>query len=448
MKQVAIIGFGRFGKVLYDILKDDFKIILFDVKKDAFKKTILNENSQIINNLKQVYDNDNITIFFAVPISKFETVIRKHSKYFKPNHLLIDVLSVKIWPKKVLDKYLKNTNIKAILTHPMFGPDSIQNLKNGLPFVFNKYTSTNKQYNFWTNYFKLKGFKILEMSPKKHDMLASKSQGVAHFLGRVLEDFRFKNTEIDTQGAKALYKLMTQTCNDKIQLFYDLQNYNLYTNNMRLALEKSFYNINKKLFEHRVKKEKLVFGIQGGKGSFNEQALFDYVKRHNIKNYEVKYLYTTYNVLKALSRWEIDYGLFAMHNSIGGIVEESIKALSRFKVKIQEEFAIKIEHFLMKRKDVDFKNIDTIMTHPQVLKQCKNNLSSKYANFKKGSGEGDLIDHAKVAEAMSLGKLPHNIAVMGPKILADLYGLDIIDGPLQDSKNNLTSFLMVVNIFL
>ncbi|MBD3350260.1 MAG: hypothetical protein GF364_02125, partial [Candidatus Lokiarchaeota archaeon] len=87
-----------------------------------------------------------------------------------------------------------------------------------------------------------------------------------------------------------------------------------------------------------------------------------------------------------------------------------------------------------------------IMTHPQVLKQCKSTLAKKYPDLKKISGKEELIDHAKVAKALSKGELGDNIAVMGPKILADIYDFDIIEGNLQDDKENFTSFLLVKRV--
>jgi prephenate dehydratase len=189
--------------------------------------------------------------------------------------------------------------------------------------------------------------------------------------------------------------------------------------------------------------ERIVFGIQGGKGSFNEQAILTFVDKKGIKNYKVKYLYTTERVLKELDQGKINYGVFAIHNSVGGIVHESINAMGKYNFKIAGEIKIIISHYLMKRKDVKLSEIDTIMTHPQVLAQCRSTLAEKYSHLKKTSGKGDLIDHAMVAKEMSEKKLPRNIAVMGSKILADIYDLDIIEGDLQDNKRNWTYFLLV-----
>lgn len=122
---------------------------------------------------------------------------------------------------------------------------------------------------------------------------------------------------------------------------------------------------------------------------------------------------------------------------------ESIEAMAKYKFTIIEEFAIIISHALMIRKDVELKDITTIMSHPQSFAQCKKTLEQKYPNLKKTSGEGELIDHALVAKHLSEGKLPKHIAVMGSKILASIYDLKIVEDNLQDLKENYTSFLLV-----
>lgn len=227
MKKIAIVGFGRFGKILYRLLQNDFQIIIGDR-----------------HNIAKIYQAN--VIFYCVPIAAFEKVISDHKKYFK-NHLLIDVLSVKIHPAKVFKKYLKGTNSQAILTHPMFGPDSTKHGFNGLTIMMNKFISDNKKYEFWKGFFLKKGLKVMEMSAKKHDELTAKSQAVTHFIGRLLSDFKFVPTSIDTLGTKKLHEVINQTCNDSWQLFTDLQKFNPNTKKMRLQLIKSFKKINKLL---------------------------------------------------------------------------------------------------------------------------------------------------------------------------------------------------------
>jgi prephenate dehydratase len=147
--------------------------------------------------------------------------------------------------------------------------------------------------------------------------------------------------------------------------------------------------------------KKIIIGIQGGRGSFNEEAVFYYVQRNGIKEYTIRYLHTTERVLQELHKGNIDLGQFAMHNSVGGIVKESVDAMAKYKFAILEEFAIKISHALMIRKDASLSNITTIMTHPQVLAQCQKTLVQKYPKLKQTSGEDELIDHALVAKQLS-----------------------------------------------
>jgi prephenate dehydrogenase len=105
MKKVTIIGYGRFGKTLHRLLQDDFDVTIYTRKGNV--------------SLQQAYQNE--IIFYAVPIAAFEEVIKTHQKYFRSEHLLIDVLSVKLHPKSSLKPISKKQ--KRITTHPLL-PDS------------------------------------------------------------------------------------------------------------------------------------------------------------------------------------------------------------------------------------------------------------------------------------------------------------------------------------
>ncbi len=186
-----------------------------------------------------------------------------------------------------------------------------------------------------------------------------------------------------------------------------------------------------------------IYGIQGGKGSFNEEALRAYCKRELIADFEISYLYTTKKVLKSISSGEIDFGIFAIVNSVGGLVEETLEVIGSFTYKVHSQITIPINHFLMKRTDISTNQIQTITAHPQVLTQCKNNLSKKYSGYKLQSGSREYIDTAKAAEALFEGKIDLHTYILGPKVLAEIYGFDIVAENLQDRDDNRTTFLIV-----
>src|SRR6266403_2606824 len=157
MKKISIIGYGRFGKTLHRLLKDDFDITIFTRKGDV--------------SLEKAYESD--VIFYAVPISSFEETIEQHKQYFKPNHLLIDVLSVKMHPAHVLAKHLEHLKTQALLTHPMFGPDSSKDGFEGLPMILDKFKTDNQTYEFWKKYFENKKLRVIEMTAEEHDKTAA-----------------------------------------------------------------------------------------------------------------------------------------------------------------------------------------------------------------------------------------------------------------------------------
>lgn len=443
-KTVLIVGYGRFGQLLAQILKSDFRVL---VTNRSNKRQLAQDQGvswiKTAEGIKQAQ-----TIFYCVPIKALGPVLKEHQPLYQQldqEKTLIDVLSVKVHSQRVFDKFLVE-NCQAILTHPMFGPDSVsQHGLKGLPMMMNQFKSSKKTYLFWRNYFASQGIKIQEMSAAEHDRRAAYSQGVAHFIGRVLGDFGLKSSTIDTLGAKKLLEIMTQTCNDTWELFVDLQTKNPYTKEMRVKLGQSLDKIYQELLPERVNPKTLIFGIQGGKGSFNHQALGYYLQKNRIFKYQVKYLYTTKRVLEELYQGNIDFGQFAMHNSVGGVVQESVQAMAAYKFKIKSQFQIKIEHCLMKRKDVELRHIKKIMTHPQVIKQCQKNIDKYLSNYEVVSGSDELIDHAKVAQQLARGKLDRMIAVLGPEKLSKIYDLEVVQRGLQDQDNNLTSFMMVCN---
>ena len=89
----------------------------------------------------------------------------------------------------------------------------------------------------------------LEDAWAMHDKEAAYSQGVTHFVGRTLRQMDLHDTEIATSGYKALMTIVDQTCNDPLQLFYDLQHYNPYAREMRLSLQVATEKVLNKLRE-------------------------------------------------------------------------------------------------------------------------------------------------------------------------------------------------------
>lgn len=192
------------------------------------------------------------------------------------------------------------------------------------------------------------------------------------------------------------------------------------------------------------KNKKLIrIGIQGGKGSFNEEALHCFAKGEKLNKFSVEYLYTTKRVLKALHEKKIDRGLFAIQNSLGGTVWETINAMSEYNCKILKSFSMHISHFLLAPKGVKLHDIKTVYSHPQAFAQTEKTFKRRFPKIKRMVGKGILVDQATASRELSKGKFNKNTATLASRSAGEAYGLSVIAGPLEDKKPNITTFLFV-----
>ncbi len=220
----AIIGHGRFGALLGNILSSQYTVTMFD-KGDSLEP--LNQ-----------FDS----IFLCVPIRSFETVIKAINTHLKPGVTIIDTCSVKLHPVKCMLEHLaEHTHI--IATHPLFGPDSYSEA-GPCRMMMEPTRCDNQIYKQWKNFFESQSIHILEMSAEAHDRFAACSQGITHVLGRTLESMGICQTPIDTLGFTRLLGIVNQTCNDTRELFEDLQKYNPY---FKPVLEQLMQTLNAQL---------------------------------------------------------------------------------------------------------------------------------------------------------------------------------------------------------
>jgi prephenate dehydratase len=179
-------------------------------------------------------------------------------------------------------------------------------------------------------------------------------------------------------------------------------------------------------------------GVSGVAGSFSEQAALTYATKHGITA-NITYLTSVENVLSALNEGSIEYGIFPIENSTGGVVLEAIYAMSRHLFTIEELFNIEVVQNLIAKPGIETSAITEIVSHDQALKQCRMYLKRNFENVSLREYE----DTAKAAEDLANGTLPATAAVIASEKAAKHYDLTIIGPAIQDLKYNFTSFLAV-----
>jgi len=234
MENVGIIGLGRFGLLLREILAPHFEVKSYDPKIESDK-------------LDEVLQRT--SIFIATPIRNFATVIEDIANKIRSDATIIDVCSVKVYPVNIMLAKLPAT-VDIIASHPMFGPDSFH-MKFAKKMMLASIRDQHQRYVFWKNFFTHLGVNVVEMSPDQHDQCAALSQCITHLIGRTLELLPAESTPLDTVGFTQLLDIMQQTCNDSWELFYDLQRYNPYSKATNQKLVSGMQELIKKIDEAR-----------------------------------------------------------------------------------------------------------------------------------------------------------------------------------------------------
>lgn len=226
---IGIIGFGRFGQFIGNQMNkykdgNKFNVIVTNRSDKSYEA---NKMNILFQSKEEFIKNEFDIIIFATSILSFEEVLHSYPKDFLLKSIVIDVLSVKEYPKKVLNEYVNGCNM--INTHPMFGPDSAKYSWKDKKFVYHL-ENISEQFKdrskIFLDFWKDMGCEMIEMTPEEHDMKAANSQFITHFIGRLLELCQCQNTDVDTDGYKSLLKIMDHTMNDSWDLFYALSKYN------------------------------------------------------------------------------------------------------------------------------------------------------------------------------------------------------------------------------
>ena len=227
--EAAVYGLGRFGTFWAECLyRAGADVIAYSRSEHELPEGVRRAGEDEVLNAH--------VLFFCVAISSFEDVLKRVGGRIGKDTIVMDTCSVKILPSKWMKENIPSDRT-IIATHPMFGPDSGRNGIKGLPIAMCPVSPKGKAYDEMKAFFSSMGLEVLEMSAEAHDEEAAYSQGVTHFVGRTLDQMGMKPTPIATQGYRNLMTIVEQTCNDPLQLFYDLQRFNPYAKEMRLSLQ-------------------------------------------------------------------------------------------------------------------------------------------------------------------------------------------------------------------
>lgn len=181
----------------------------------------------------------------------------------------------------------------------------------------------------------------------------------------------------------------------------------------------------------------LRIGVSGDVGSFSEEAGFTYAAKAQGGKSEMSYLIDMEGVLAALSRDEIDVGIFPFVNYNSGIVWPAFSAMGKYSFVPIDDLQLNVEQCLMAKSELALSEIKELYSYTPAFEQCKCFINQY------GFKLIDWGDTAKAARDLASGILPANAGVVASAHAAKSYGLVMLKQGIQDLQPNITRFIVV-----
>ena len=175
---------------------------------------------------------------------------------------------------------------------------------------------------------------------------------------------------------------------------------------------------------------KKIISFQGLQGAHS-----DLVCRKFYKNFQTLPCNTFEQAISSVERGIASYALIPVENNIAGRVADMHFLLEKINLKIIAEHYVKIEHHLLGNKKSSLKEIKKVLSHIHALSQCKNSIKKfklEAVNF---------IDTAGAAKFIS-EKKDITLAAVASELASKIYDLKILKKNFEDSKKNITRFLV------
>jgi prephenate dehydratase len=171
--------------------------------------------------------------------------------------------------------------------------------------------------------------------------------------------------------------------------------------------------------------------FQGEPGAYGEIATLSYFPKAEplpAKSFQ--------NVFEYLESGAVDFAVIPIENSIEGSVNETYDLLLNTNMVVCGEIYQQIRHCIIINPGVDSSKIRSVYSHPQALAQCRAYLQNKNLE------PIPTYDTAGAVKMIKENRMKDAAAIASERA-ANLYRMEILEGGIEDKKNNYTRFLVL-----
>jgi prephenate dehydrogenase len=239
-RTTAILGFGRFGRALSDLLLDaGYLVRAFDPSVAVPEPLRAGSLAELVRGVGE--------IVLAVPVDAIREATRALRPHLDLDHLVVDVASVKHGPVRDLALTL-GREIPWVATHPLFGPTSIALGERPLVAVVCPNPLHPAAALRARGFFASIGCEVVEEDAVGHDRAMAATHALAFFVAKGLIDVRAgEGAAFVPPSFRAMEGMIGAVRSDASHLFATIQNDNPFAAEARARLLSALQTIDRDL---------------------------------------------------------------------------------------------------------------------------------------------------------------------------------------------------------
>ncbi len=144
-------------------------------------------------------------------------------------------------------------------------------------------------------------------------------------------------------------------------------------------------------------------------------------------------------VFENVESHKAEYGVVPIENSNEGVVSHTLDMFMDSDLQVVAEIILEVSHNLLS-KQTNRAKIRKVYSHPQGLAQCRGWLEANMPGV-------PIAESTSTAKAAELAAKDPTTAAIAGEVAARMYDLNIIERDIQDSRRNITRFLVISKEF-
>lgn len=190
---LAILGYGHFGRALADLAAAaDLPWLACDPHPETHAKIPAAHRAANSTDLTTRAR----TLVLCIPVPATDAALAQLRPHLSPDHLVLDVGSVKLWPARVMAEHLA-ADIPWCATHPLFGPVSLSRNERPLRVVVCPNDLHPTAAARARALYESLGCEVTELDADTHDRHMAETHAMAFFIARAMLDLDSGNTLSD-----------------------------------------------------------------------------------------------------------------------------------------------------------------------------------------------------------------------------------------------------------